>query len=99
MTTVGADSRRKIMPTCDELRSQVLALQPQRDDAAEELRSAQDDLAELESDKGHVNPAILKAAQQRVTTARARLNQLNAQIDTLAETMDWQGCFLVQPEE
>jgi hypothetical protein len=87
------------MPTCDELRSQVLALQPQRDDAADELRSAQGDLAELESEKDHVNPAILKAAQQRVGTARARLNELDAQIGTLAETMDGQGCFVVQPEE
>ena len=68
------------MPTCDELRSQVLALQPQRDDAADELRSAQGDLAELESDKKHVNPVLIKKAQQRVSTAKARLNELNAQI-------------------
>jgi hypothetical protein len=87
------------MPTCDELRSQVLALQPQRDDAADELRSAQGDLAELESDKKHVNPVLIKKAQQRVSTAKARLNELNAQIDALAETMDRQGCFVVQPEE
>jgi hypothetical protein len=87
------------MPTCDELRSQVLALEPQRDDAADELQSAQGDLAELESETKQVNPAILKAARQRVSTAKARLNELNAQIDTVAGTMDQQGCFVVQPEE
>jgi hypothetical protein len=87
------------MPTCSELRSQILALEPQRDDAADELRFAQGDLAELESETKHVNPVILKAAQQRVSTARARLTELNAQIGTLAQTMDQQGCFVVQPEE
>jgi len=71
------------MPTCDELRSQVLALQPQRDDAADELRSAQGDLAELESDKKHVNPVLIKKAQQKLDADRRALAQLEQQIAVL----------------
>jgi hypothetical protein len=85
------------MPTCDELRSEVQVLQPQRDEAAQELNAAQGDLDELRHEEQHVNPVILKKAQQKVNTAHDRLNELNAQMQKLSETMTQQGCVIVPP--
>jgi hypothetical protein len=66
-----------------DLPGQLAALKQQRDVLANEVRSDEGDLKELESDKKHVNPALIKKAQQKLDADRRALAQLEQQIAVL----------------
>lgn len=83
---------------CAQLRAQQLATQTDRDSAADEVRSAEQDLAELESESTHVNPQILAAAEQQVTDARHRVALLDTAIADLQSQFAAAGCLSLAPQ-
>jgi hypothetical protein len=69
-----------------DLPGQLAVLEQQRDALASEVQGDEGDLAELKSEKEHVNPAIIKKAQQKLDADRRALAQLEQQIAALQAT-------------
>jgi hypothetical protein len=83
---------------CAQLRGQLVATRAERDGAADELHSAEQDLAELNSEGKHVNPEILAAAVARVGDARRRVASLDAVIADLQGQFVQAGCLSLAPQ-
>jgi septal ring factor EnvC (AmiA/AmiB activator) len=81
-----------------QLRSQLVATRAERDSAADELRSAEQDLAELNSEGKHVNPEILAAAVARVGDAQRRVASIDASIAGLQRQFAQAGCLSLAPQ-
>jgi hypothetical protein len=83
---------------CAQLRGQLVATRAERDSAADELRSAEQDLAELNSEGKHVNPEILAAAVARVGDAQRRVTSIDASIASLQRQFAQAGCLSLAPQ-
>jgi hypothetical protein len=70
------------IPTFD-IQAQLAQLQEERGTTAVQVQTDEGDLAELQSESQHVNPAIIAKVVARLSADRARLKELDQQIAAL----------------
>lgn len=69
-----------------DIQAQLAQLQQERSTTAVEVQTDEGDLAELQSESQHVNPAIIAKAVAKLNADRAKLKELDQQIAALQNT-------------